>query len=187
MAAEITIASAAAEAVLDQMPGLVAQATARALNRGILASRTVMVREMSRDLGMRQADLRDRLRIVEATGSRLSARLSVSGKRLPLITFSARGPEPSRGKGRGVSYRLPGGGRNRHPHAFISTMRTGHRGVFVRARKGRLPIRELFGPSLPRVFGKFRPQALARGLEQFRKTLIAELQFRRGRAASGTA
>ena len=47
-------------------------------------------------------------------------------------------------------------GRKLIPHAFIKTMRSGHKGVFIRQRveeqrAGRLPIEEIFGPSLPAV------------------------------------
>ena len=39
------------------------------------------------------------------------------------------------------------------PHAFISTMpKSGHKGVFLRAGKKRLPIRELFGGSVYDLF-----------------------------------
>jgi hypothetical protein len=77
--------------------------------------------------------------------------LEITGNRIPLIDFAARGPEPSRGRGRGVSYRLPGG-RSRDPHAFIATMPSGHRGVFKRTGKERNPIIQSHGPSLVNVF-----------------------------------
>jgi hypothetical protein len=62
-------------------------------------------------------------------------------------------------------------------------MRSGHRGVFERADKAgrplttRLPIQEKFGPSLPHVFVKFTPAALAFGGEQLQKNLAHELRF----------
>lgn len=38
-------------------------------------------------------------------------------------------------------------GRGDIAHAFVATMKSGHTGVMIRTGKGRLPIRELFGPN----------------------------------------
>jgi hypothetical protein len=93
---------------------------------------------------------------------------------------------PSRGKGRGVTARFPGG-QGSYPHAFIATVGHGHRGVFMRknalARKSsgawslNLPIFELRGPSLPHVFRKYIPVGLARGQEQLAKNLASEFKY----------
>jgi len=39
------------------------------------------------------------------------------------------------------------------PHAFIPTMESGHKEVFVRMGKKRLPIEEWAGPSIPELAG----------------------------------
>jgi hypothetical protein len=44
---------------------------------------------------------------------------------------------------KGVNVRLRGSYR----HAFLATMSSGHRGVFLRQGMARTPIRELFGPN----------------------------------------
>ncbi len=70
-----------------------------------------------------------------------------------------------------------GRGRGRVASGFITTVASGaqraqgisHRGVFKRAEgAGRLPIRELLGPSLPHVF-------LQRRIADARQALAAEL------------
>jgi hypothetical protein len=152
------------------------KAIMRALNRTMENGQTVAVRETAQDLGLRQDDVRDAFTIERATPVNLRARLIARGARIPLIKFGATGPEPSRGKGGGVSYRLPGS-RGRHPRAFIATMRSGHRGVFVRLRRSRLPIAELFGPSIPRAFTKQLPAIQARVAEMLPKNLDHEVQF----------
>jgi hypothetical protein len=81
-----------------------------------------------------------------------------------------------------VSYRLRGS-RGRIPSAFIATMASGHTGVFARKTKKRLPIQELFGPSLGRVFAKYRPQGVARVLETFQKNFDHELAFAKSQGA----
>lgn len=157
-------------------------AIARALNRSIASAKVVGVREISRDLGVTQANLRDKIGTTEARPDALRARLTASTKRIPLVDFNATGPEPSRGQGRGVSAKL-GRTRTRYPQAFLATMKSGHRGVFKRHTAKRLPIVELHGPSIGRVFLKYVGVMLARGREQLVKNLQSELRFALRRAA----
>ncbi len=181
------------EEELEEYPRRAQRIIARALNRGIESARTFMSREIAGDTGLRVKDARDAFSLVHANEARLEATLGASLKRIPLIRFNARGPEPSRGQGRGVSYRLSGG-RGRHPNAFIATLKSGHRGVFVRVGAGErkspgawsknLPIRELFGPSLGKVFAKYRPAGLARAAEVFETNLKHDLDRALGRSAT---
>lgn len=156
-------------------PGRTTRAMVRALNRALVSGRTVMVRAMAGDVGLRQTAVRTALRQRDATFQRPSAELGASLKRIPLIQFNARGPEPSRGRGR-VTYKL-GASRGHVPGAFIATMGSGHRGVFTRRTRQRLPIQELFGPSLGRVFAKYRPQVLEAMHASFLKNFDHELRF----------
>jgi len=162
-------------------------AQVRALNRAIGSSNTAMVRVIAGDLGVKQGVVKERIRVELATPARLRARLYANAKRIPLIDLGAKGPEPSRGRGRGVTVK-GASGRRTIPNAFIATMRSGHRGVFERAagssgRRGpapmrsQLPIRELFGPSIWKVFTKFESVGLARGREQLIKNLQSEFRF----------
>jgi hypothetical protein len=101
--------------------------------------------------------------IRKATFSTLRGAIEITGRRIPLIELKATGSEPSRGRGQGVSYSL-GGQRRRRGTAFITTLKSGHRGVFKRlgpsvskstgAWSKNLPIVELRGPSIPRVAAK---------------------------------
>ncbi len=171
---------------LEAFPRRAQKIIVRALNRGIDSARTAMVREIATDTGLKSKDVRDALSLQHANFETPEARLGARLKRLPLIAFGARGPEPSRGKGRGVSYRLGTGGRGRVENAFIATMRSGHRGVFKRTGKKRLPIQELFGPSLGHVFGKYRAVGRARAEEVFMTNLTHDLDRALGRTASTT-
>jgi hypothetical protein len=184
------------ERIIDRYAAQVPKAIARALNRAGTTTRAVMARAISQDVGMPVNQVRAQLRIEPATATRHVVRISVTGKRLPLIQFGAKGPRPSKGRGRGVTVRLRGG-IGRHPHAFIIRVRgasgvagggTGdHEGVFIRknvlARKSRgawsknLPIAQLHGPSLPKVFEKVSPAGIAAGQESLIKNLRHELRF----------
>lgn len=147
-------------------------AIARALNRANGSMRTLMARSVSQDLKLKVGTVRDELVMTPATQQRQVAMLSVAGKRIPVYDFNAKGPMPSRGKGRGVTARTPAG---RYPRAFIARMPSGHMGVFERVGKTRLPIRELFGASLPHVFHKYADVVLARGNEALQKNLQSEI------------
>lgn len=54
--------------------------------------------------------------------------------RIPLIEFGARRYGRKNRPGGGVEYSIERGKQKRIPHAFIADMRSGHRGVFIRAR-----------------------------------------------------
>lgn len=151
-------------------------AIARAINRAADSGRTAMTSSISKDTGLRSKDVRGEIKVHKATPAKLGAALSVAGKRLPLVMFRATGPDPSRGKGRGVSYKLPTG-RGRVATAFFATMKSGHRGVFRRVGTARLGITELHGPSLPKVFEKFIPVGQARANEMLLKNLRNEIRF----------
>ena len=162
-------------------------AQVRALNRAIASANTAMLRVISADMGVKIGDLRDKIRVEQATPARLRARLYASAKRIPLIDFGAKGPEPSRGRGTGVTVKL-GRARTRIPNAFIARMKSGHRGVYRRVDNGvgrrgplphrsQLPIRELFGPSIWKVFTKNQQVGIDRGREQLIKNLQSEFRF----------
>ncbi len=178
----------------SEFPSHIRKGFVRALNRAVASARTVMVREIARDTGLRSKDVRDALLMSEATQNRPEARLAASLKKIPLIKFRARGPFPSRGRGRGVTYRLTGS-RGRHPNAFIARMKSGHEGVFKRADSTshksaaawskNLPIIELHGPSLGHVFAKYRPLAAARAREVFETNLDHEMSWKKKASSHG--
>lgn len=153
-------------------------AMARAINRSAGTTSTYMARQVSTDIGLPVTEVKRSVKVDQARPfpAGLRAKIEISGKRIPLIKFKAKGPEPSRGRGRGVTAKLPGG-RGRYPSAFIATMKSGHRGVFARSKKVRLPVTELRGPSLPHVFAKHIPEGLLRGEEAMQKNLAHELRF----------
>jgi len=174
--AKLTLNTKQTERALDNLRLQAPIAIARALNKSIASGKTLMVRLVAQDMGVKQADIRDKVIVVPATHDHQTAALKASAKRIPLIDFNARGPEPSRGRGRGVTARMPGGA-GRYPNAFIAEMKSGHRGVFMRRDTRRLPIRELFGPSIAHVFVKHVEIGLARAREQLVKNLQSELRF----------
>lgn len=149
-------------------------AQVRAINRSASTARTGMTRLIAADMGLKAGTVRDRIVIRQAGRGLLSATLTANLKRIPLIDFGARGPEPSRGKGSGVTAKTS---TRSYPHAFIATMRSGHRGVFQRKGSSRLPISELRGASVGEVFGKYHDEGVRIAQDALAKNLEHELRF----------
>jgi hypothetical protein len=174
---------------LRQLERSLPAAIARAINKSAVSARVVGLRNMREESGLKVGQIREQVTLTRATAAKPKAELrvrDVRGRRIPMIEFRARGPEPSRGRGPGVTFMFRGR-RIRVRHAFIATMRSGHRGVFVRVRPSRkkspgawslnLPIRELPGPSLVGAFVRSHPAIGRRFLEAMEANLKHEVEF----------
>ena len=124
------------EAAFTKVRQQMAIVTARAINTAAGSAATRLARDTARDMRLKVEDVRPRIDIVKAHQMCLRAIVTANQTRIPMIKFAATGPEPSLGRGHGVRARLPG---KKYVHAFIATMRSGHRGVFQRVR-GRTPV-----------------------------------------------
>lgn len=93
-------------------------------------------------------------------------RMGVSGETMPVASF------PYRQVKRGVSVAINQGQRKLIKSAFVATMKSGHRGVFRRVGKSRLPIEELFTTRVSDVFNDqgMLPAVLGRTQDVFRST-----------------
>jgi len=133
------------ERELKGIPRALPKVMSRALNRTATSARTETSRSLAKRIGLRIKDVRSRIVLQRASYSNWRSAIRISGKRLGLISLQARQTA------RGVTYKKE---RKRVliSHAFIATMKSGHIGVFMRKGTGRLPIRELRGPSLAQVF-----------------------------------
>jgi hypothetical protein len=105
--------------------------------------RTLAVRGI-RDKWLVQAgELRSRIKITKATVNHLQAVVKADGEPIPLTAFNPRQIR------KGVSVAIVKGRRTLIKSGFIATMRSGHRGVFVRVGRQRLPIIEKKAISIP--------------------------------------
>lgn len=173
----------------------VAKAVPRALNKTATTVRAEAARKIvSVGYGMKIAAIKRNLSIRRATASERVAIVRATGKPIPLINYGARQTKP------GVSVAVLHG-RKTVRHAFIATMKSGHKGVFIRAdvhegavnakgfkvtrmraaaaSKHGLPIDELFGPGVPSAFGNQAVQtAIAQvARERFGVVLDQELRY----------
>lgn len=78
--------------------------------------------------------------------------LFVRGKPVPLIKFPHIDRKRLR-SGKGVLVRFGPGSSHTFTSAFVARMKSGHEGIFIRTRKTRLPIEELYSSRLPKDLG----------------------------------
>lgn len=105
------------------------QAATRSVNRLAVRTRSRIVKRVAAETGLKQKDVREQIDIKRATFSNIVAHVLLTGRRIPLEAFGARGRMPSRGKGKGIRYKI---GRKELATAFKARMKSGHVGVFVR-------------------------------------------------------
>lgn len=141
-------------------------AVLRSIKRGGQAAKTEAARTVSKDMGLPVSVVRKMLSFKPPNAETLTAIIRASLRRIPLIKFGAKQAKA------GVSYKAKGG-RKKIKSAFISTMPTGHVGVFKRAGKGRLPIGERYGPSVGHVMSEHREKIAGHGWT------VAEKEFQR--------
>jgi hypothetical protein len=172
------------------------KAIARALNKTATSARAQAAREIRNvGYGIKVGAIKKAISIRKANRSELTAVVRAVGRPIPLINYQARQTKA------GVTVAVLNG-RKTITHAFIATMKSGHKGVFIRAdartsgvgRKGfkiqrrkamgrrhGLPIDELFGPAVPSAFANQIVQdALTQAVqERFPVVLEQELKFLR--------
>jgi hypothetical protein len=176
-----------APARIDRLIQKAPIAQVRALNRAITSARVALVRVVSQDMGLKAAIVAQKMIVKEARELLPVATLKANTKKIELIEFRASGPEPSRGRGRGVSVYLQGA-RVRYPRYFIARgTKTGRRHVFERPDGGKErgpkpnrsqgPIRIKFGPSIYLVARFHRQVGIDRGREALIKNLKSEFRF----------
>jgi hypothetical protein len=160
---------------LQQFGAEATQLTVRAINDTATHTRAEAVRRIREDWNVKAGTVREAFSIRKATRDRLVAEVSASAQPIGLIHFGARQTRT------GVSYKLKKFGRNTLKHAFIATMGSGHRGVFLRRTKKRLPIIEKASISTPSMWRQKLDEQLPEASAFLRKRVQQLLR----RAAEG--
>ena len=155
------------------------RAGASALNKMATQAKTEASRRVRARYNIKKSDLDSNFKMKRANINHLESSVTASGKRLPLIDFGARQRKV------GVSVMVIRGQRKVVAHAFITTMRSGHEGVFRRTGKERLPIQELVSLSVPKMFGSRNIMAAMKDFVRLkiRPLLMHEIEYFRKRAA----
>ena len=154
------------------------QAIQRAINRTLRGAATETVRIISKDIGIKQKDVRTKVKQSRARNGSGTAHLTISSKRVPIIKLMSnlqKVRQISRRPRIGVSYRTKGS-RKTIPGSFIQEVgKHGHVGVFKRSGKKRLPISEKFLVSVPHVFEKRFEEIDSKVSQRLNKNLTREI------------
>jgi hypothetical protein len=141
------------EEALAEIPEKIPRAAARAINRAAYTARTEAARKAREEYVIKHGDVINTIKIYPASEEDLSASVISRGSVIPLIKFkvSPKQPQPKRKKPLTATVKRGEGGPI--ARAFTAQMKSGYIGVFQRVGKPRLPIRQLYGPSVPQMLG----------------------------------
>lgn len=159
-------------------------ATVRALNKAAVNVRTEAVKVVRSVRALPARTVRDAFKIRKASKYKLISTVEATGRPIPLRDYGARRTA------RGATVKVTkGGARTRVQHkgntAFIVEKIGGH--VFAREGDKRLPIKKLYGPSVPTALTKQATmQALGTvGRRAFTARFTEEIRFEIRRAGLG--
>lgn len=163
------------KASLSTIKGGAETALIRATNRSMAESKTNAARKVNQKVNLTITKIKKDIKVNKMHKGNLNGNIYSSGFPLPLINYGARQTQ------KGVTVKvLRAGKRDLVKHAFIATMKSGHKGAFwrekigggkniwkagkrisiptwekndPRSRKFRLKIKELYGPRMQDVLG----------------------------------
>lgn len=166
------------------------KAVTRSLNKTAQQGKTQAGREIKDHYQISTRVISKYITLKRAGRGSMQAVIRAEGKPLPMLAFNARQ------NGRGTDVQIKGR-RITVPHAFIVTLKSGHKGVFARGGykgsfertgeqfgrfdfgKRRETINELFTFSVPQGFSKkvVLEQIIKRVNQQFPKVLAQEINY----------
>jgi hypothetical protein len=167
----IKVDTKAVEKMLANVKNGAARVARDALNDTADHVRAAAVRDIRGKWNVQAGELRKRIKInPRATINRLQALVQADGEPIPLTAFKARQIR------KGVSVAIVKGKRTLIRHGFIATMKSGHRGVFVRAGRQRLPIIERKAITIPSQWNQRIAEHQRAGQAYLEKRLQSRLQ-----------
>lgn len=132
----------------------------RAINRAISNVKKNSAKETSSRYYITSGEVKKTLRLVKASKSSLKAAVISSGSGIALSKFKVNPGTTVRYRGASRSPKVYRAGVKKSggvkplagdPKAFIAVMKSGHKGVFERTSDASLPIKQLYGPSVPQI------------------------------------
>ena len=141
-----------AERLLHGLKGAAGKALARSLNRSLESSRTEGVRKVRQEYNVRAKDVRKTIKLSRAKPNRLTAVISSTGGALPLASFKYKPATVNPRRRTPVRVGVTKGALETLDRAFVARV-NGVKGIYERIGQRRLPIRQLYGPSVPQMIG----------------------------------
>jgi len=142
-----------AKLILSRIPKGIEKAMASAINRAAQSGRTAAVKKVRERYYIKASTIREPLKIERASPSSPMAILRAAGRVISLSKFKIRPTAPTPGKPKTVVATVVKGQGGAIQRAFVARMPAGHIGVYRRKGGPRLPIIELYGPSVPQMVG----------------------------------
>lgn len=148
---------------------VIKKAAFRAINKTVRWLRPTVARSVAQDLKIKVGLVRNTLQTISAKRTDLNATVGLP-KRAGVIKAIDLGN--ARQTNRGVT-----SGKRQWDGAFIATMPTGHKGIFKRKGKSRLPINEIHLVITGRLADAMEEIERGSGLRQFKILFDRELRF----------
>jgi hypothetical protein len=133
-------------------PTVVQQATLRTVNELTRKARVLQSKEIRKEYaGVKAGEIKKLTKVVRASRNQKkpTGAISQTGRRIPVGKLKHTKLK------RGYSVMVRKGGRFKAKKAFGALVNqqndSSHAGIFIRKGKKRLPIKELFGPSIPQM------------------------------------
>ncbi|UHA74466.1 phage tail protein [Paenibacillus sp. 481] len=130
-----------------------AKALASSLNRTIHGVGTEATRKLTAGYHIKSSEVKSTIRITTTDASALKARMSSRSENIPLKRFKTTPSKVPKRQPKVLKAAVKRTGLKPVAGAFVGEMRNGHIGAFRRLGKRRLPIQELYGPSVPGMMG----------------------------------
>jgi len=160
----------------------VGPALTRSLNRAATSVKTEASRTIREELNLKAGAVSKSIHVGRASAGSPEASIRIAGKQVPLIGFIG-----TRQVRKGVSVKVKrSGSRKVIAHAFIATMKSGHRGVFTRDKgAGRLPISEMFSIAVQQALkGANIEKLLTLARNRIRTELKSQIAYRTARRSA---
>ncbi|WP_051775873.1 phage tail protein [Paenibacillus tyrfis] len=131
------------------------KAFSAAMNRVSAGVKTEAAKKVRETYYVKHGDVLKTIKVSKANPAKLEMLLTSRGPSIPLIKFRTTPSTPPARQPKVLKAAVKKeGGKKPIRGAFVVQMGSGHVGVFRRAGKKRLPVDELYGPSIPVMLGE---------------------------------
>lgn len=171
-----------AQRMLSGIKGGAEKAMARAINRAVENAKSNVVSSVRENYTAKAGDIRKTIKISKANPKKLQAAVTSVSQLVELSSFKVS-PKTVNGKRRSpIRAAVKKGSPKPLGQAFIARV-NGKNRVFERVGAKRLPVRQLYGPSIPQMIGN--PSVLNKIMEQAQQTLEKRLDHEISAMLSG--
>jgi hypothetical protein len=141
------------EEILGRTPKQIPIVVSRAINRSAEAARTQAARSARETYNVKYQAILKTIKIQKAYPGFLQASVRSVGSPLSLMKFKVEPNRPQPKRKTPILVSVKKGSRKPFKDGFVAQMRSGHLNVFARTTKKRFPIKDFYGPPIPKMLG----------------------------------